>query len=74
MRRNNFPLGWNEERVQKVLAHYEEQTEDEAIAEDEAIEAEQAQTLMEIPSELVPAVRALLAEYYGDETVAEQKG
>jgi hypothetical protein len=31
-----FPQGWDEERVRKVLAHYENQSEDEAVAEDEA--------------------------------------
>ena len=31
----NFPHGWDEERVQRVLAHYENQTEDEAVAEDD---------------------------------------
>ena len=31
-----FPPGWDEERVRKVLAHYEEQTEEEATGEDEA--------------------------------------
>jgi hypothetical protein len=30
------PGGWSEERVAKVAAHYEGQTEDEAVAEDEA--------------------------------------
>ena len=36
MAQNEFPPGWDEERVQKVLAHYETQSEDEAVAEDEA--------------------------------------
>ena len=36
MRQHTFPPGWDEERVRKVLAHYEEQTEEEAMAEDEA--------------------------------------
>jgi hypothetical protein len=31
-----FPPGWDEERVRRVLAFYEEQTEEEAVAEDEA--------------------------------------
>jgi hypothetical protein len=31
-----FLPGWDEERVKKVLAHYENQTEEEAVAEDEA--------------------------------------
>ena len=34
--RQRFPPGWDEARVRKVLAHYENQTEDEAAAEDEA--------------------------------------
>jgi hypothetical protein len=36
MRQNRFPPGWDEEKVRKVLEHYEEQDEDEALAEDEA--------------------------------------
>jgi uncharacterized damage-inducible protein DinB len=36
MARAKFPPGWNEERVQNVLAHYETQSEDEALVEDEA--------------------------------------
>jgi hypothetical protein len=40
------------------LAHYEEQSEEEAVAEDEAAVEDKTQTVMEIPSELVLAVRA----------------
>ena len=58
--RQNFPEGWNEERVQKVLAHYENQTEDEAVAEDEAAFEAEGQTVMIVPTELVPAIRKLL--------------
>ena len=36
MTQNKFPSGWDNERVQSVMAHYEQQTEDEAVAEDEA--------------------------------------
>jgi hypothetical protein len=36
MQQNQFPPDWDEKRVQKVLTHYEEQTEAEAVAEDEA--------------------------------------
>lgn len=49
--------------MRKVLAHYEEQTEDEAVAEDEAAFESQDRTVMEIPSELVPAVRELIARH-----------
>lgn len=61
MKKKNFPPGWSEQRVKEVLAHYEKQTEDEEFAEIEAaLEAEDT-TLMVIPTELVPEVRALLA-------------
>ena len=62
---NNFPPGWDEARVQRVLQHYEDQTDDEAVAEDEAAFEDSTQTVMEVPKELVPAVRALIAEYVG---------
>ena len=60
-RRNRFPPGWDEERVRSVLAHYEEQTEEEALAEDEAAFEDRTHTVMEIPVDLVPEVRKLLA-------------
>jgi len=63
MRQHTFPPGWDEERVRKVLAYYEEQTEEEAVAEDEASFAESTQTVMEVPHELVPAIRELIAKH-----------
>lgn len=64
MVRSKFPPGWDETRVRRVLAHYEEQTEEEAVAEDEAAAEDHTQTVMEIPSELVPAVRELIAKHH----------
>jgi hypothetical protein len=64
MRENRFPLGWDEERVRKVLAHYEEQTEAEAVAEDEAAFEEPTQTVMEVPAALVPVIRELIAKHH----------
>ena len=58
-----FPQGWDSDRVQRLLAHYESQTEDEAVAEDEAVLEDKTQTLMGIPNELVPSVRALLSQH-----------
>lgn len=62
MRQPEFPPGWDEERVREVLAHYENQSEEEAVAEDEAAFEDPKQTVMVIPNELVPAVRELLAK------------
>ena len=62
MKRTNFPEGWNEERVRRVLEHYENQSDDEAVAEDEAAYESTTHTVMDIPVELVPEVRELLAK------------
>ncbi|MGH7259723.1 MAG: hypothetical protein ACREI9_03445 [Nitrospiraceae bacterium] len=61
-KQNKFPPGWDEKRVRKVLAHYEQQTENEAVAEDEAAFESLTQTVMEVPNELVPAIRELIAK------------
>jgi hypothetical protein len=63
MRQNEFPTGWDEERVRRVLAHYERQTEDEAVAEDEAAFEDHNETVMDVPLELVPVVRELIARH-----------
>jgi hypothetical protein len=66
MNQTRFPPGWDEERVRKVLAHYEEQTEEEATAEDEAAVEDPDQTVMEVPTSLVPAVRELIAKHQAE--------
>ena len=63
MKQKQFPPGWDEERVRQVLAHYEGQTEEEAVAEDEAAFQGKGESIMEVPHELVPVVRELIAKY-----------
>ena len=63
MANHNFPPGWDEERVRKVIEHYEVLTEGEAVAEDEAAFEDPTQTVMEVPNDLVPAVRELIAKH-----------
>jgi len=64
-KKTNYPPGWNESRVKRVLEHYECQSEEEAVAEDEAAYEDPNQTFIEIPNELVPEVRELLAKKSG---------
>ena len=59
--KSSFPDGWDEERVAALIDHYELQSEDEAVAEDQAARGDPGQTVMVIPTRLVPAVRELLA-------------
>ena len=60
MKRNRFPSGWNEARVRRVLEHYDRQTEEEAVAEDEATFRRRDQTVMVVPKPLVPAITRLI--------------
>jgi hypothetical protein len=61
MKQPKFPPGWDEQRVRRILEHYESQTDEEAVAEDEAGVAKS--TVMDVPVELVPAVRELIAKH-----------
>jgi hypothetical protein len=65
MTKNGFPEGWDEDRVRRVLEHYESQDEDEALAEDEAAYEERTQSFVEVPVQLVPLVRELIAKHKG---------
>jgi hypothetical protein len=63
MKQNKFPPGCDEKKVQRVLKHYEQQTEEEAVAEDEAAYEDSTQAIMEVPRELVPSIRELIAKH-----------
>jgi hypothetical protein len=58
--KNEFPPGWDEQRVRRLIAHYESQTEEEAVAEDEAAFERRTTSMVEVPNELLPAIRYLL--------------
>ena len=62
MRQMKYPPGWDAERVRRVLEHCEAQSDEEAVAEDEAAYDTTTHTAMDIPVELVPAVRELIAK------------
>ena len=63
MKQSGFPPGWDAERVKKVIAHYESQSEEEAVAEDEAAFEAMGQTVMEVPTEIVPVIRELIEKH-----------
>jgi hypothetical protein len=46
-----------------LLTHYEEQSQDEAVAEDEAGFAS-SETVMNVPHDLVSQVRELIAKHH----------
>ena len=59
-----FPPGWDAERVERLLAHYEALSEEEHVAADEeAARDEAGQAMIAVPEDLLPAVRQLLATH-----------
>jgi hypothetical protein len=62
-KQSKFPEGSDQARDRRVLDHYESQSEEEAVAEDEAAFEQRDQTVMEVPNDLVPTVRELIAKH-----------
>jgi hypothetical protein len=56
------PKGWDDKRVRRVLDHYDSQTDDSAAAEDQEAYESITRTAMEVPIDLVPEVRDLIAQ------------
>jgi hypothetical protein len=61
MSQQKFPPGWDEDRAGDVRAHYDSQSEDELFAEIEAAGEAEGTTMMAVPTDLAPEVRAPIA-------------
>ena len=60
---NKYPRGWNRKKVQDLIDYYEKQTEEEAVAEAEAAFNDSRQTVVLVPTALLPKVHKLLSSY-----------
>lgn len=66
MSKQQFPPGWDEQRVKRLIEQYESMTEEVQVAEDEAAVSEQkGQAVITVPEALLPAIRQLLADAAG---------
>ncbi len=63
MTQNRLPPGWDTDRVQRVLDHYEQQTDLDAVAEAATLAEDSIQTVMKVPRKLVPTIRELIAKH-----------
>ena len=64
MTEQRFPAGWDEQRVQRLLAELDARTEAEWVAADEAAAAEgDDQAVITVPASLLPEIRRLLAAH-----------
>jgi hypothetical protein len=62
---NRYPKGWNRKKIEALIEHYENQSDDEAIAEAEAAYRKRQSSLIEVPIKLLPEVRRLIARRAG---------
>ena len=63
MSKKHLPAGWDESRIQQVLDHFEAQSDEDAALEDEAAFESTTHTAIEVPVDLVPQVRELMAKH-----------
>ena len=56
MKNNEFPKGWDSKRVERILNQYEPTLNDQAFKT-------VRKNVMEVPAELVPFVRELIADF-----------
>jgi len=67
MNEQRFPKGWDENRVQQLIADLDSRTDEEWIAADEAAAADSGeQTVITVPSVLLPEIRRLIAAHDSD--------
>ena len=63
MSEQQLPHGWDKQQMQQWLAEVENRTEEEWIADDEAAkEPIDDQTIITMPTELLPEIRRLFAK------------
>ena len=64
MSEQRFPAGWDEQRVQRLIAELDARTEEEWVAADEAAASEgDDQAVVTVPTVLLPELRRLLATH-----------
>jgi hypothetical protein len=64
--KQKLPRGWTEKKIRAVIAHYDQQTDEEAAGEIESAAEAPGETWMSVPTELVSAVTRLIEEHEKD--------
>jgi hypothetical protein len=64
MTEQRFPKGWDEQRVKQLIAELDARTDEAWIAADETAAATAGdQTVITVPTALLPEIRRLLASH-----------
>lgn len=60
MKKQVLPQGWTEKQIEDLAAHHDRQSPAEQAAEIDAAVSAKDQTLMVVPTKLVPKIQALI--------------
>lgn len=61
-KKQKLPAGWTEERIRQLAEYYDNQSEDEQVAEHKAALRAEGHTVMVVPTELVPEILKLITK------------
>ncbi len=61
MKKQRLPKGWSEKQVRELAAHHDNQSAAQQAAEIDAALRSKDNTLMIVPTKLVPQIRKLIA-------------
>ena len=64
--KQEFPRGWNERKVRAVIQHYDRLTNDELAHEIETAHEVREETLISVPTELLPTIQQLIVRHQPD--------
>ncbi len=60
MKNQRLPPGWNKKSIRELAAHHDNQTDEEQATEIDTALARKGQTLLVVPTELVPEILQLI--------------
>jgi hypothetical protein len=60
MKKAKLPEGYSENRIAMIAAHYDSQTEEDALAEDQTAWGDSSLTWVQVPEQVLPAVMDLV--------------
>jgi hypothetical protein len=61
--KQEFPPGWNERKVRAVIHHHDRLTDEELAREIETAQEVTQETLISVPTQLVPAIQKLIQRH-----------
>ena len=65
MKKQRLHRGWTEKKIRELAEYYDQQTDEDGAKEIEEALVAKDQTLMVVPTRLVPAIQALIARKRG---------